>query len=58
MGARAVVDLGQIVRVDDVWIDVIAGPPDQPYRVPDFPPKALAASLTAELPRDWSALDA
>jgi hypothetical protein len=31
-----VVDEGDVVRVDDMWIDVIVGPPDQPYRVLDL----------------------
>jgi hypothetical protein len=31
-----VVDEGDVVRVDDHWIDVIVGPPDHPYRVLDL----------------------
>jgi hypothetical protein len=97
-----VTDDGDLLRVDDLWIDVIVGPPDHPYRVldlheygeaitsrqlsvadaadglarmqsfldrrlnrrhevrqdwPDFPPAAVEAMLTAELPSDWVLLD-
>ena len=31
-----VVDRGNVVHVDDHWIDVIVGPPDHPYRVLDL----------------------
>ena len=31
-----VVDTGEVLRVDDMWIDVIVGPPDHPYRVLDL----------------------
>ena len=31
-----VVDSGDVVSVDDYWIDVIVGPPDHPYRVLDL----------------------
>lgn len=32
----AVVDEGGLLRVDDLYIDVIVGPPDHPYRVLDL----------------------
>ena len=31
-----VADEGDLIRVDDLWIDVIVGPPDHPYRVLDL----------------------
>lgn len=31
-----VVDDGEVLRVDDMWIDVIVGPPDHPYRLLDL----------------------
>ncbi|MBW8803191.1 MAG: DUF402 domain-containing protein [Catenulisporales bacterium] len=31
-----VVDDGEVLRVDDMWIDVIIGPPDHPYRLLDL----------------------
>jgi hypothetical protein len=31
-----VVEDGDVVTVDDLWIDVIVGPPDHPYRVLDL----------------------
>jgi hypothetical protein len=94
---------GGLLWVDDLWIDVIVGPPDQPYRLldlheygeaiaagqlsvadavdglshmqrfldrrlnrrhdavrgwPDFPPAAVEAMLTMELPRDWGPIEA
>lgn len=30
------VDDGEVLRVDDMWIDVIVGPPDHPYRLLDL----------------------
>jgi len=96
------VDEGDVLRVDDLWIDVIVGPPGHPYRLldldeygdaiasgrlgvaaavdglrrmqsfldrrlnrrheadrsrPDFPPAAVEALLTVELPRDWTSLE-
>jgi hypothetical protein len=40
-----VADEGDLVRVDDLWIDVVVGPPDHPYRVLDLDEygQALAA---------------
>ncbi len=38
----SVVDDGDIVSVDDMWIDVVVGPPDQPYRVLDLDDYAKA----------------
>lgn len=40
-----VVAEGDLIRVDDLWIDVIVGPPDRPYRVLDLDEygQALAA---------------
>ena len=40
-----VVDDGDLIKVDDMWIDVIVGPPDHPYRVLDLDDygRALAA---------------
>jgi hypothetical protein len=32
----SVVEDGQVVHVDDLWIDFIVGPPDHPYRVLDL----------------------
>ena len=37
-----VVDHGNIVMVDDLWIDVIVGPGDHPYRVLDLDEYATA----------------
>ena len=31
-----VVDDGRVVSVDDLWIDIVVGPPDHPYRVLDL----------------------
>lgn len=31
-----VADDGEVLRVDDMWIDVIVGPPDHPYRLLDL----------------------
>lgn len=97
-----VVDAGDSLQVNDMWIDAIVGPPDHPYRVldldeyaeamaagalsvvdgvdglirwqrfldrrlnrrhdvtrtwPDFPPAAVEALLTVDLPLDWTLLD-
>jgi len=40
-----VADEGDLIRIDDLWIDVIVGPPDHPYRVLDLDEygQALAA---------------
>jgi hypothetical protein len=42
-----VADEGDVVRVDDHWIDIIVGPPDLPYRVLDLHEygDALAAGM-------------
>ena len=40
----SVVDEGQVVHVDDMWIDFIVGPPDHPYRVLDLDEYAEALS--------------
>lgn len=40
----SVVDKGQVVHVDDMWIDVIIGPPDHPYLVLDLDEYADALS--------------
>lgn len=37
-------DSGGTVRVDDLWIDVIVGPPDHPYRVLDLDEYAAAVA--------------
>jgi Protein of unknown function (DUF402) len=37
-------DGGDIIRVDDLWIDVVVGPPDHPYRVLDLDEYADAAA--------------
>jgi hypothetical protein len=38
-----VTDQGDVVMVDDLWIDVIVGPADHPYRVLDLDEYAAAA---------------
>jgi hypothetical protein len=43
-----VVDSGDVVTVDDLWIDVIVGPADHPYRVLDLDEYA-AATASGEL---------
>ncbi len=40
-------DMGDEVFVDDLWIDVIVGPPDHPYRVLDLDEYATAAESGA-----------
>ncbi|MEE1792314.1 hypothetical protein PUR28_16320 [Streptomyces sp. BE308] len=42
MVLRSVVQDGGLLRVDDLWIDVIVGPPDHPYRVLDLDEYATA----------------
>jgi hypothetical protein len=37
-----VIDDGDVVTVDDLWIDVIVGPPDHPYRILDLDEYAAA----------------
>jgi hypothetical protein len=37
-----VVDEGDVVTVDDLWIDIIVGPPDRPYRMLDLHEYAAA----------------
>jgi len=39
-----VTDHGDTVTVDDLWIDVIVGPPDHPYRVLDLDEYATVAA--------------
>ncbi|WP_432995450.1 DUF402 domain-containing protein [Dactylosporangium sp. CA-233914] len=39
-----VTDTGDTVAVEDLWIDVIVGPPDHPYRVLDLEEYAEAAA--------------
>lgn len=40
-------DQGEVVTVDDLWIDVIVGPADHPYRVLDLDEYAAAAESGA-----------
>ncbi|WP_327711105.1 DUF402 domain-containing protein [Streptomyces sp. NBC_00464] len=40
----AVVQDGELLRVDDLWIDVIVGPPDHPYRLLDLDEYAEATA--------------
>jgi predicted RNA-binding protein associated with RNAse of E/G family len=47
-----VTDEGDVVAVDDLWIDVIVGPPDHPYRVLDLDEYAAAAEGGALNPAD------
>jgi hypothetical protein len=42
-----IVEDGDIVTVDDLWIDVIVGPPDHPYRMLDLHEYAAAMSSGA-----------
>ncbi|MEY9862688.1 protein associated with RNAse G/E [Catenulispora sp. GAS73] len=39
-----VVDDGEVLRVDDMWIDVIVGPPDHRYRLLDLDDYGQATS--------------
>jgi Protein of unknown function (DUF402) len=48
-------DEGDLIRVEDLWIDVIVGPPDHPYRVLDL--DEVKTMLTMELPQDWEMID-
>ncbi|GAA2137593.1 hypothetical protein GCM10009760_18260 [Kitasatospora kazusensis] len=47
-----VVDDGHLLRVDDMWIDAIVGPPDHPYRVLDLDEYAAAMSAGRLSPAD------
>ncbi|WP_326674198.1 MULTISPECIES: DUF402 domain-containing protein [unclassified Streptomyces] len=40
----AVAQEGELLRVDDLWIDVIVGPPGHPYRVLDLDDYATAVA--------------
>jgi predicted RNA-binding protein associated with RNAse of E/G family len=47
-----VTDAGHEVVVEDLWIDVIVGPPDHPYRVLDLDEYAQAAECGALSPAE------
>jgi hypothetical protein len=47
-----VTDTGDEVIVDDLWIDVIVGPPDHPYRVLDLDEYAAATEHGALSPAE------
>ncbi|GAA1223437.1 hypothetical protein GCM10009665_12150 [Kitasatospora nipponensis] len=48
----AVHDEGHLLRVDDLWIDAIVGPPDHPYRVLDLDDYARAITAGRLSPTD------
>ncbi|HEY2792872.1 MAG TPA: DUF402 domain-containing protein [Micromonosporaceae bacterium] len=47
-----ITDHGATVEVEDLWIDVIVGPPDHPYRVLDLDEYAEAAASGAMSPAE------
>jgi hypothetical protein len=47
-----VTDTGDEVLVEDLWIDVIVGPPDHPYRVLDLDEYAAAAAAGEMTPEE------
>lgn len=47
-----VTDRGDEVTVEDLWIDIVVGPPDHPYRVLDLDEYAAAAQSGALTPEE------